>query len=169
MAAPRISVEWAICSWFAMKAPDERPETDTCAGSTGYAPSRSAAEAEAQSSAKGSAFKSWIMARTPKPTRLAIVRPRSRFVNRASGLVARQPESLWPARPCLLQRGADLVEHGADLGADQRDGGNDEHRNQARDQRVFDRSHSRFIANKVTNSKHGILLMLCGTQASARI
>src|SRR5580704_15237250 len=146
MAAPIISVEWAICSWFAMKAPDERPETDTCAGSTGYAPSRSAAEAEAQSSAKGSAFKSWIMARTVKARRLAIVHARSRFVNRASELIARQPESLWPARLCLLQRVADLGEHGADLAANQRDGGDDEHRNQARDQRIFDRRHTGFVA-----------------------
>ena len=33
-----------------------------------------------------------------------------------------------------LQRGADLVEHGADLRADQLDGDDDEHRNKARDE-----------------------------------
>ena len=47
-AAPlMMSAEWAMCSWFATKAPDERPATDTCAGSTGKAPSLSAASADA--------------------------------------------------------------------------------------------------------------------------
>jgi hypothetical protein len=109
------------------------------------------------------------MTRSLWRTSLPVVRARARFINRVSQLIARQPESL-PARPCSLQRGADLGEHAADARANRRNGGYDEHRNQTRDQRIFDRRHTRFIANKVTNSKHGILLTLYGplrSQAAA--
>jgi hypothetical protein len=30
-----ISAEWATCIWFAMNAPDEMPDTETCDASTG--------------------------------------------------------------------------------------------------------------------------------------
>src|ERR1700722_3221814 len=171
MAAPIISAEWAMCSWLAMKAPDERPETDTCAGSTGEARRRPAAEAEAQASINDSAIASRTMSRPPGgwaschcPRAIALCKPRIR-------IVARQPQTPRPARPYLLERGADLVEHRADLPADQRDGGDDEHRNKTGDQRIFDRSHTGFIDKKVfTNSKHGILLTLYGplrSQAAA--
>jgi hypothetical protein len=63
----------------------------------------------------------------------------------------------------LLERGANLAEHAADTRADRLDGDDDEHRNQARDQRIFDRRHAGFIADKVTGSKHGILLTLYGS------
>src|ERR1700727_938189 len=148
MAAPIISAEWAMCSWLAMKAPDERPETDTCAGSTGYAPSRSVAEAEAEAEANisGSAIASRTMSWTPGgwapwhcPCAIALCKRRVR-IDRAPA------ESPRRARPRLLQRVADFGEYGADLGADQRDGGDDEHGDQARDQRIFDRRHTRFIA-----------------------
>ena len=63
-----------------------------------------------------------------------------------------------------------MGEHSADARADRLDSDDDEHRNQARDQRIFDRRHTGFIAKKVSNSKHGILLTLYGplrSQAAA--
>src|SRR5215471_7223640 len=45
MPAPIIPAECAMCSWLAMNAPDEMPETETSAGSTGKRPSGSAADA----------------------------------------------------------------------------------------------------------------------------
>ena len=47
-----MSAECAICSWLAMNAPDEMPATETCAGSTGKAPSLSAACAGAKSAGR---------------------------------------------------------------------------------------------------------------------
>src|ERR1700733_7738080 len=109
-----------------------------------------------------SAIASRTMSRTPGggapchcPRAIALCKPRVR-------IVARQPESLRPARLCLLKGGADLVEHRADLRADKLDGDDNEDCNQAGDQRIFDRRHTGFIAKKVSNSKHGILLTLYG-------
>src|SRR6266851_6668405 len=45
MPAPTIPAECAMWSWLAMNAPEEMPETETCAGSTGKRPSGSAAQA----------------------------------------------------------------------------------------------------------------------------
>ena len=67
---------------------------------------------------------------------------------------ARRPETPAGATALLLQRGADLVEHVADVRAYQLDCDDDEHRNQARNQRIFDRRHTGFIAKEVSNSKH---------------
>src|ERR1700730_13753087 len=45
MPAPTIPAECAMWSWLAMNAPEEMPETETSAGSTGKRPSGSAADA----------------------------------------------------------------------------------------------------------------------------
>src|SRR6266851_5745693 len=45
MPAPMIPAECAMWSWFAMNPPEEMPETETSAGSTGKRPSGSAAHA----------------------------------------------------------------------------------------------------------------------------
>jgi hypothetical protein len=69
-----------------------------------------------------------------------------------------------------LERGGDLGKDGGDVRADKLDGDDNEHCNQAGDQRIFDRRHTGFIAKKVSNSKHGILLTLYGplrSQAAA--
>ena len=60
------------------------------------------------------------------------------------------------ARFPSLQLAADLVEHGADLRADELDGDDNEHRNEARNQRIFNRRHAGFIAQKGLNSCHQI-------------
>src|ERR1700757_2249012 len=44
MPAPMIPAECEMCSWFAIKAPEEMPETETSAGSAGKRPSGSAAD-----------------------------------------------------------------------------------------------------------------------------
>jgi hypothetical protein len=112
------------------------------------------------------------MARTPEDRRLAIFRVRSLCVTWCPDLIARagrQPAAGALASR-LLERAGDLVEHGADLRADSLDGDDDEHRNQAGDQRILDRRHAGFIAKEVSNSKHGILLTLYGplrSQAAA--
>jgi hypothetical protein len=82
-------------------------------------------------------------------------------------LIARQPTSAAGAlAPRLFERGADVVEYGADLRADGLDGDDDEHGNQTGDQRIFNRRHAGFIVEKVTDSKHGILLTLYGSLRS---
>src|SRR5258708_39763696 len=59
-----------------------------------------------------------------------------------------------------------MAEHSADARADRLDGDDDKHRNKARDKRIFDRRHTGFIVDKVTDSKHGILLTLYGSLRS---
>ena len=146
------------------EGPRRNAGTNAYAGSIGYSPSRSAAEeAEAQRSASGKRFASGIMARTPEDRHLAIFRSIA-LCKRYPDLIARagRQTAAGALAPRLLERAGDLVEHGADLRADSLDGDDDEHRNQARDQRILDRRHAGFIAKEVSNSKHGILLTLYG-------
>ena len=91
------------------------------------------------------------MARSPRDRRLAIFRARSHGYKPPAGFLvgARLARA---AR--LLQRVAHLGEYRADLRADILDGHNDEDRDQARDQRILDRRHAKFIAKEVLNSSH---------------
>src|SRR6185437_5292848 len=59
--------------------------------------------------------------------------------------------------PRSLERFAHLGEHRADLTADKLDCNDDDERDQARDERVFDRGHAGFVAEKGVKSCHRIL------------
>src|SRR5690349_2041269 len=56
------------------------------------------------------------------------------------------------------ERGRDAVEHAAEVRAHQRHSGDDDHRNQRRDEAVLDRRRAILVAEKLTNKAHLCLL-----------
>jgi hypothetical protein len=68
------------------------------------------------------------------------------------------PLALGTQESHSLERVTHLGEHGADIRADKLDANDDEERDQARDECIFDRRHAGFIAEKDFNSCHRIFL-----------
>src|SRR6266404_8632870 len=96
MPAPTIPAECAMWSWLAMNAPEEMPETETSAGSTGKRPSGSAAHAPVSNQAAASSA-------------MAVCRP-----NRYADLVdmAYRPGVPGRLRDRMIECGLELVQSG---------------------------------------------------------